>query len=73
VTFILADACVVTVNSARRIIQHGSVLVENDRIAAIGSLEQVKSEAPGADIIDCAGNILIPGMVKTHSTCFRPS
>jgi 5-methylthioadenosine/S-adenosylhomocysteine deaminase len=43
----------------------------DDRIAAIGSLVQVKSEAPGADIIDCAGNILIPGMVNTHTHLFQ--
>jgi 5-methylthioadenosine/S-adenosylhomocysteine deaminase len=71
VTFILADACVVTVNSANDIIERGSILVVDDRIAAIGSLAQVKSEAPGADIIDCAGNILIPGMVNTHTHLFQ--
>jgi 5-methylthioadenosine/S-adenosylhomocysteine deaminase len=71
VTFILADACAVTVNSANDIIERGSILVVDDRIAAIGSLVQVNSEAPGADSIDCAGNILIPGMVNTHRHLFQ--
>ena len=70
-TFILADACVVTVNGARDILDRASVLVRGDRIAEIGSAATLKAKAPDADVIDCAGNILMPGMVNTHTHLFQ--
>ena len=70
-TFILADACVVTVNGARDILDRASVLVRGDRIAEIGSAATLKAKAPEADVIDCAGNILMPGMVNTHTHLFQ--
>ena len=70
-TFILADACVVTVNGVRDILDRASVLVRGDRIAEIGSAATLKAKAPEADVIDCAGNILMPGMVNTHTHLFQ--
>ncbi len=70
-TFILADACVVTVNAANDILEGGSVLVRGDRIAAIGARDQLLAAEPDADVIDCAGNILMPGMVNTHTHLFQ--
>jgi 5-methylthioadenosine/S-adenosylhomocysteine deaminase len=71
VSFILANACVVTVNPARDILERGSVLVRDDRIAAIGTADELKRQAPAAEVIDCAGNILMPGMVNTHTHLFQ--
>jgi 5-methylthioadenosine/S-adenosylhomocysteine deaminase len=71
VTFILADACVVTVNGAREILDRASVLVRGDRIAEIGSAATLKAKASDAEVIDCAGNILMPGMVNTHTHLFQ--
>jgi 5-methylthioadenosine/S-adenosylhomocysteine deaminase len=71
VTVILADACVVTVNGANDILERGSVLVREDRIADIGSTAQLIAKEPHAEVVDCAGNILIPGMVNTHTHLFQ--
>jgi 5-methylthioadenosine/S-adenosylhomocysteine deaminase len=70
-TFILADACVVTVNAANDIFDRGSVLVTDDRIVDIGSRADLIVKEPNAEVIDCAGNILIPGMVNTHTHLFQ--
>jgi 5-methylthioadenosine/S-adenosylhomocysteine deaminase len=70
-TFILADACVVTVNAANDIFERGSVLVHDDRITDIGSTAELTAKKPNAEVIDCAGNILIPGMVNTHTHLFQ--
>ena len=70
-SFILANACVVTVNGDNDILEGGSVLVRDDRIAAIGSTAELQSKAPEAEFIDCAGNILMPGMVNTHTHLFQ--
>jgi 5-methylthioadenosine/S-adenosylhomocysteine deaminase len=71
VKLILSRACVVTVNAADDILAPGSVLVEGDRITAIGSLGELQASAPDAEVIDCAGQILIPGMVNTHTHLFQ--
>ena len=39
----------------------GDVLVDGDRIAAIGSLD-----APGAQVIDANGMVVLPGLIDTH-------
>ncbi len=70
-TFILADACIVTVNGTNDIIERGSVLVRGDRIAGIGAATALKASAPDAEVIECAGNILMPGMVNTHTHLFQ--
>ena len=40
----------------------GDILIEDDRIAAIGA----KLDAPGAVVIDAAGMIAIPGLINAH-------
>lgn len=42
------------------------VLVEGDRIAAVGSASEVKAPA-GTQIVDLPGLTLIPGMIEAHS------
>jgi 5-methylthioadenosine/S-adenosylhomocysteine deaminase len=71
VTFILANACVVTMNAAKDILDRGSVLVSGDRIGAIGTDSQLIASFPDAEVIDCAGTVLIPGMVNTHTHLFQ--
>lgn len=68
---IIADACVVTMNPDRDILERGSVLIEADRIAAIGTRAQLTATHPDAELIDGTGQILIPGMVNTHTHLFQ--
>jgi 5-methylthioadenosine/S-adenosylhomocysteine deaminase len=70
-SFILADACVVTVNSANDVYERSSVLVRKDRIADIGSKAQLTAKEPNAEIIECGSHILMPGMVNTHTHLFQ--
>src|SRR6516225_1238164 len=66
-SFILADSCVVTVNSANDVYERGSVLVRGDRIVDIGSKAELTAKEPHAEVINCIYNILMPGMVNTHT------
>src|SRR6201982_2192404 len=70
-SFILADACVVTVNSANDVYERGSVLVRGDRISDLGLKTELTAKEPNAEVIDCASNILMPGMVNTHTHLFQ--
>lgn len=46
---------------------HGDLLIEDDRIAAVGSvLPDDGRSAPDAEVIDATGFIVIPGFIDTH-------
>jgi 5-methylthioadenosine/S-adenosylhomocysteine deaminase len=70
-SFILADGWLITMNESREILERGSVCVENDRIAAVGSRQQLQQKYPGAEVVDCTGRIVMPGMVNTHTHLFQ--
>ena len=70
-SFILADGWLITMNERREILERGSVCVENDRIVAVGSRQQLQQQYPGAEIVDCSGRIVMPGMVNTHTHLFQ--
>ena len=70
-TFILADAWLITMNEQRDILEKASVCVEKDRIAAIGTRQDLERRFPTAEVIDCAGKIVMPGMVNTHTHLFQ--
>ena len=67
---ILADGWVVTMNGRREILDRASILIAGDRIAGIGTLAALAAN-PEAEVIDCAGAIVIPGMVNTHTHLFQ--
>ena len=70
-SFILADGWLITMNDRREILERGSVCVQNDRIAAIGNRQQLQQRYPEAEIVDCSGRIVMPGMVNTHTHLFQ--
>ncbi|MFJ8236358.1 imidazolonepropionase [Ureibacillus sp. NPDC094379] len=53
------------------IIENGSVLVDQDRIVAIGTLEELQKEYPeliaDAEVIDATGKVVMPGLVDCHT------
>jgi len=53
------------------VIEKGSVLIEGDRIVAVGTYEQLAQEFPSlvdvAKVIDASGKIVMPGLVDCHT------
>jgi 5-methylthioadenosine/S-adenosylhomocysteine deaminase len=45
----------------------GAVLVEGERIAAVGSVEELVAAHPGASRVDLPGCVLAPGLVNLHA------
>jgi imidazolonepropionase len=44
-----------------------AVAVRGDRIEAVGPLAEARAQVPGAEEIDCAGGVLMPGLVDSHT------
>jgi 5-methylthioadenosine/S-adenosylhomocysteine deaminase len=58
-------------NPQREIHDRASVLIDDDRIAAIGTSAALIATAPDAEVIDGSGQILIPGLINTHTHLFQ--
>lgn len=63
---LLTHGTVVTLDPGRRIIEDGAVALEGDRIAAIGPTAELAATYPGAEVIDCAGKAVLPGLIDAH-------
>jgi 5-methylthioadenosine/S-adenosylhomocysteine deaminase len=70
-SFILADAWLITMNERRDVLQRASVVVAGDRIVGIGERATLVRAHPEAEVIDCSGHIVMPGMVNTHTHLFQ--
>jgi imidazolonepropionase len=49
------------------IIENGAVLIENDRITAVGPTEELELTAVNAEVIDALGKIVMPGLIDPHT------
>ncbi|MHA6646163.1 amidohydrolase family protein [Mesorhizobium sp. A623] len=58
-------------NERRDVLEAASVYVEGAFIAAIGVKEQLCRAHPNAEVVDCSGRIVMPGMVNTHTHLFQ--
>jgi 5-methylthioadenosine/S-adenosylhomocysteine deaminase len=70
-SFILADGWLITMNERREVLEKGSVYVDQDRILAISTRPQLEKSYPAAEVVDCGGHIVMPGMVNTHTHLFQ--
>lgn len=61
---IIRDATILTVT--RGTIEHGSILIRDGKIAAVGTNDQVTAPA-NAQVINATGKFVLPGIIDTHS------
>ena len=67
---IYTNATIITVDSERTIWLDAALLVQGTQITALDKTKVVlKSPAtpPDAQVVDCAGKIIIPGLINTHA------
>ncbi len=64
---LLQNAIVLSMNPQRELFLKGDVLIEGDKIAAIGHIpaDQKKAVRP-ENVLDCSGKIIMPGLINTH-------
>lgn len=62
---LIKNGYVISMNKNREIFKNGSILIENDRIKAVG---KVASSLINSDVevYDAQGKIILPGLVNTH-------
>ena len=60
------NGIVVTLGQNNRVLWNAAVVVEGERVAAVGDAAEMKRRYPGADAVDCSGKIILPGFICTH-------
>jgi len=63
---LIVHATIITMDPARRVLEDAAVLVRDGAIAAVGPSRTLLPQAGGADIIDAAGQVLMPGLIDAH-------
>ncbi|HWP28061.1 MAG TPA: amidohydrolase [Chloroflexota bacterium] len=57
---------VLTMDPQRRIIKDGSVVIEGDRIVAVGKTADLAGAHPADQVLDATDKIVMPGLVDCH-------
>ena len=57
---------VVTMDPRRRILDNGSIVIDRERIEAVGPSADVADRYPHAERLDGAGKVAIPGLIDAH-------
>lgn len=72
---LLRDALILCLGESDRLYDRGYVLVENDRIEAVGDTRDLPASRAYDHALDCAGKLIMPGLVNAHThtpmTLFR--
>lgn len=62
---LLNNGFIVTMNKNEQVITRGSLLIEDDKIKAVGRIEPSLIDST-AEIVDISGKIVMPGLINTH-------
>lgn len=64
---ILSGGLVVTMNRQFDIIADGAVAIKGENIAAVGTSADILAQFQADEVIDCAGQVIMPGLVNAHT------
>ncbi len=64
---LLTGGTVLTMNESFDIIPDGLVAIKGAEIVAVGKREELESEYEAAEVIDCTGQYVLPGLVNAHT------
>src|SRR5688500_13428363 len=67
VALVVTNATVVTVDGTRRILSPGAVAIDGTDIVGVGTPAEIAAGFRGRQTIDGSGQILLPGLVNTHT------
>ena len=67
VDVLLTNGTVVTMNALGDLIFQGAVAIDKGAILAVGPTAEIQAAYQGAEVVDCRGAALLPGLVNTHT------
>jgi 5-methylthioadenosine/S-adenosylhomocysteine deaminase len=67
VSLVITNGIIVTVDGQRRVLNPGAVAVDGTDIVAIDTPDAIAARFTGAETIDAAGQVVMPGLINTHT------
>ncbi|MCZ2114609.1 MAG: amidohydrolase family protein [Anaerolineae bacterium] len=67
VDILLRNGIVVTMNGNYDVFEDGAVAIRDDSIVAVGPAAEIAGAYQAREEIDCAGNVIMPGLVNAHT------
>ena len=67
VSLLVTNGIVVTIDGGSRVINPGSVAIDGADIVAVDTAGAIRQQFRGRDTIDAAGQVVMPGLVNTHT------
>ena len=64
---LLINAIVLTMDEEMHQYEPGAVAVSGDSVLAVGPEAEVRKACPAAQVVDCGGKVLMPGLVNAHT------
>ncbi len=60
------NAIVVTLGTRNAVLWDSTVVVEGEKVSAIGKTAEMRNRFPDGDVVDCAGKLVMPGFICAH-------
>jgi 5-methylthioadenosine/S-adenosylhomocysteine deaminase len=67
VSLVVWGGTVVTMDGSDRVIPAGAVVINDDKILAVGPADDINQTYSAAQKIDVRGQVILPGLVNTHT------
>jgi 5-methylthioadenosine/S-adenosylhomocysteine deaminase len=67
VSLVVTNGTVVTMDAANRVLQAGAVAIDGSEIVGVDTAASIARQFRGRATIDAAGQIVLPGLVNTHT------
>jgi 5-methylthioadenosine/S-adenosylhomocysteine deaminase len=67
IDLLLTNAIVLTMDANLTQFEKGAVAIQRDSIVAVGGEQELRQAYTANEIIDCAGKVLMPGLVNAHT------
>ena len=65
--YLFKNAIVLTMDKDLKQYDPGAVAVSGDSIVAVGAEDEILNAYDAAEVIDCGGKVLMPGLVNAHT------
>ncbi|HKZ70693.1 MAG TPA: amidohydrolase [Anaerolineales bacterium] len=67
VDLLLTNATLLTLNPTGDVYSSGAIAITGDTITAVGPAHEIAAQYTAAQIIDCGGKVVMPGLVNAHT------
>jgi len=64
---LIINGTLATFGDTNELIPNGALLIEGDRLGAVGTTEELQRKHPDEDTLDAAGKLVMPGMICAHT------